>query len=85
VPDEHAAHPFYGTDIFADQEQAYIAQLLKKYRHETPSEELKKKIWDDLSMERYYGRIHIPFRLSLRADSQGKFPPYIEIILDTKV
>ena len=82
---EKHTHPFYGVDIFSDHEQTYIQNFLSKYKNEIPSEELKKKIWDDLQMERYYGRIKIPFKIVLRKDVYGKFPDYIEIILDTKL
>lgn len=78
-------HPFYGEDIFADSEQEYIQIFLTKYKKEIPNEELKKKIWDDLQMERYHGRIKIPFKVVLRKDAYGKFPDYVEVILDTKL
>jgi hypothetical protein len=84
-PETHHAHPFYEKDIIRDQEQEYIQKLLKKYRKEPVSEELKKKVWDELQMEKHYGRITIPFKIALRRDPYGKFPDYIEIILDTKV
>lgn len=79
------SHPFYGENIFAAREQAYIQTLLKKYRREPASEELKKKIWDELQMENYHGRIKIPFKVVLRKDAYGKFPDYVEVILDTKL
>lgn len=79
------SHPFYGEAIFAGREQAYISKLLNKYRNEGVTEELKKKIWDELQMEKYHGRIKIPFKVCIRTDSTGKFPAYIEVILDTKL
>lgn len=82
---EKHEHPFYGVDIFADREQETIEKILLKYKGETANEELKKKIWDDLQMERYYGRIKIPFKVVLRKDAYGKFPDYVEVILDTKL
>ena len=78
-------HPFYGVDIFSDHEQHYIQTFLAKYKDEIPNEDLKKKIWDDLQMEKYYGRIKIPFKVVLRKDAYGKFPDYVEVILDTKL
>lgn len=78
-------HPFYGIDIIRRQEQAYIQQLLKKYRQEPVTEELKSKIWDELQMEKYKGHITIPFKVVMRRDALKKFPDYIEVILDTKV
>lgn len=82
---EWPEHPFYGSDIFRSREQTYINKLLQKYRGEVANEELKKKIWDELQMEKYYGRIKIPFKVALRLDPLHKFPDYVEVILDTKV
>jgi len=84
-PQAEQEHPFYGHDILADREQEHIKNLLKKYKTEPVTEELKKKIWDELQMEKYYGRVKIPFKVVLRRDSTGKFPDYVEVILDTKV
>lgn len=78
-------HPFYGINISRRQEQAYIQNLLKKYRHEPVTEELKAKIWDELQMEKYHGRINIPFKVVMRRDALRKYPDCIEVILDTKV
>lgn len=78
-------HPFYGCEIIRRSQQDYIQSLLKKYRGEPVTEELKKKIWDELQTEKYLGRVAIPFKVALRRDSYGKFPDYIEVILDTKV
>lgn len=78
-------HPFYGHVIYRGRQEEYIEELLKKYKKEPATEELKKKIWDELQMEKYHGRITIPFKIALRRDSSGKFPDYVEVILDTKV
>lgn len=78
-------HPFYGYDIIRRQEKKYIEDLLKKYRDEPVTEELKKKVWDELQMEKYHGRVKIPFKLAIRKDPTGKFPDRLEVILDTKV
>ena len=59
--------------------------LLKKYDKEPATEELKKKIWDELQNEKFLGRVTIPFKIVLRRDPKGQFPSYIEVILDTKV
>ena len=85
--DEHALHehPFYGYFIYRHQQEEYIKDLLKKYKKEPVTEELKKKIWDELQMEKYLGRVTIPFKMAVRRDPYGKFPDFIEIILDTKV
>jgi hypothetical protein len=78
-------HPFYGIDIIRRQEQEYIQNILKKYRHEPVTDELKGKIWDELQMEKFNGKITIPFKVVMRRDASKKFPDYIEVILDTKV
>ena len=78
-------HPFYGVHIIRRKEQEYIQQLLKKYRHEPVTDELKAKIWDELQMEKYKGSLTIPFKVVMRRDALKKYPEYIEIILDTKV
>lgn len=78
-------HPFYGVEIVRRKEHEYIQTLLRKYRKEPITEELKKKIWDELQMEKHHGRITIPFKMTYRRDPYGKFPDQIEIILDTKV
>lgn len=78
-------HPFYGYDIIRNKEQAYITNLLKKYRHLPVTEELKAKIWDELQMEKYKGTVTIPFKVVMRRDTQKKYHDYIEVILDTKV
>lgn len=78
-------HPFYGQEIIRRKEQEYITKILAKYRNEPVNDDLKKKVWDDLQMEKYRGNITIPFRVVGRYDATGKFPNFIEVILDTKV
>lgn len=78
-------HPFYGHVIIRRKEEEYIKSLMQKYQHETVNEELKKKVWDELQMEKHYGRVTIPFKLAVRMDPYGKFPDQLEVILDTKV
>lgn len=77
--------PFYGKEIVRRQEQEYIQKLLRKYKDESVNETLKQKVWDELMQEKHLGRISIPFKMALRKDPTGKFPNFIEIILDTKV
>ncbi len=81
--DEHP--PFYGEDVLRHQEQRTIQKLLAKYKDEPVTEELQKKIWDDLQREKFLGRIKIPFKVVMRRDFSRQFPDYIEVILDTKV
>lgn len=85
LPPEEHEHPFYGVDVIRRREQAFIQNLLKKYRQDPVNEELLKKIWDELQMEKHKGTITIPFKVVMRRDASKKFPDYIEIILDTKV
>lgn len=79
------AHPFYGYEIIRREEQEYIKELLQKYKKEPANEALKQKIWDELQMEKYHGRVTIPFKVVLCHDASGLFPDYVEVILDTKV
>jgi hypothetical protein len=83
--DQEKEHPFYGTEIYRGREQDYINEILKKYKNEPVSDELKAKIWDDLQMEKHFGRVKIPFKVVMRRDATKKFPGYIEVILDTKL
>lgn len=78
-------HPFYDVDIVRREQQEYIQDILKKYRKEPVTEELKKKIWEELQQEKHLGRIVIPFKMTSRRDPYGKFPEQIDVILDTKV
>lgn len=82
---EQHEHPFYGYDIIRRKEQEYIQSLLSKYQHEVVTDDLKKRVWDELQREKYLGRITIPFKLAVRRDPYGNFPDAIEVILDTKV
>lgn len=82
---ESHEHPFYGHVIIRRTQEEYIKSLMKKYQHEPVNEELKKKVWDELQMEKHLGNITIPFKLTVRMDPYGKFPDLLEVILDTKV
>jgi hypothetical protein len=79
------AHPFYGKEIFADREQEKVKALLAKFKGLPVDEELKAKIWDELQMQKSLGTISIPFKVAMRRDATGKFPPCIEVILDSKL
>ncbi len=76
---------FYGKPVLEEREQEYIEKILSKYRSETASPELKKKIWDELQHEKHLGNITIPFKVVYRHDAYGKYPDAIEVILDTKL
>ncbi|CCB91244.1 putative uncharacterized protein [Waddlia chondrophila 2032/99] len=78
-------HPFYGKEIYRDREEKYIKRLLKKYRKEPATEELKEKIWNELMWEKHLGNITIPFKVVIRKDSSNQYPEIVEVILDTKV
>ncbi len=82
---EHEEPPFYGSDIYRDREQEYINKILSKYKNEIVNEELKQKIWDELSWEKHLGNIKIPLKVVINKDDEKKFPDTIEVILDTKV
>jgi hypothetical protein len=77
--------PFYGKEIDPGSEQECIEKILSKYRHEPVSEELKKKIHNELAAAKARGVISIPFKVVMQKDSTGKHPDYIEVILETKV
>ncbi|MBA3720913.1 MAG: hypothetical protein H0W88_00755 [Parachlamydiaceae bacterium] len=83
--DTEEEHPFYGKEVVRRSEQDYINLLLKKYKNDPVNDTLQAKIWDELQMEKHYGRITIPFKVVMRRDVTKKFPDYIEVILDTKV
>lgn len=84
MTDKHE-HPFYGYEIIRREQQEYIRQLMHKYQQEPVTDELKKKVWDELQQEKWRGTVTIPFKLAVRRDPYGKFPDRIEVILDTKV
>lgn len=82
---KNQGHPFYGYVIIRNREQEYIENLMKKYKNEPVNDALKQKVWDELQQEKFLGNITIPFKIATRIDPSGKFPDYIEVILDTKV
>ena len=85
LPEAHEEHPFYGYEIYRGDQEALIKRLLKKYESEPFSEELKKKVWDELQREKYLGNVTIPFKIAVRKDPYHRFPDKIEVILDSKV
>lgn len=78
-------HLFYEKHIHRDREEEYIEEVLKKYRKEPVSDELKEKIWNELQALKYDGKINIPFKIVTRKDPSKNRPDYIEVILDTRV
>ncbi len=80
----HAA-PYYGKEICRDEEHLYIEKVLKKHKGEVATEELRKKIYDDLMWEKHLGHVTIPFKIVLVKDESGHGVDYIDILLDTKV
>jgi hypothetical protein len=81
----HHNKPFYDVDILRAREQEYIQSLLSKYRKLPVTEELRQKIYDDLTEAKFQKKIRIPFKVVLRRDPTGKYPDVIDVILDTKV
>jgi hypothetical protein len=83
---EEAGHaPFYGADIIRRKEHELIEAVLAKFKKEPVNEDLKKKIYEALHEEKVKGNLKIPFKVILKQDPSGKFAPYVEILLDTKV
>jgi len=79
------SEPFYGYDILRDEQQALVNRLLAKYKGREVTDELKKEIWDELQWQKHLGNITIPFKVVMRRDPTGKYPEFVEVILDTKV
>lgn len=77
--------PFYGQKIDPVHQQQVIKKILLKYRKEPPTEELKRKIYNELVEAKAQGKITIPFKVVMRKHSRDKQRDYIEVILDTKV
>ena len=78
-------HPFYDQEIVRDDQEAYIEALMKRFKGREVNDELKKEIWNELQNQKHKGNITIPFKMATRKDPTGKFPDYIEVILDSKV
>jgi hypothetical protein len=64
-------HYFYDQLIIRRSQEDYIRQLMKKYQNEPVSDELRKKVWDELQMEKHRGKITIPFKIAVRMDPYG--------------
>jgi hypothetical protein len=77
--------PYYGKVICRDQQQIYIDKTLAKYKGESATEELRKKVYDDLMWEKHLGNVLIPFKVILNKDESGHGMDYIDILLDSKV
>ena len=77
--------PFYGKNIYRDGEQAYIKKILEKYMSQPATEGLRQKVYEELMEEKHLGRVTIPFRVVMQRDPMNLGPPYLEIVLDTKV
>lgn len=82
---ENEEHPFYGKPVLRHREEEEIRQILSKYKNDPVDEALKEKIWNDLQMAKYEGKITIPFKVVMRRDVFGEYPEYVEVILDTKL
>ncbi|MEC7839027.1 MAG: hypothetical protein VX777_03190 [Chlamydiota bacterium] len=78
-------HPFYGKDIISRNEHEKVEEILREFKGEPVTEELKKRIWDKLQMAKHQGIITIPFKVVMRRDRYKKYPDRVEVILDTKV
>lgn len=77
--------PFYGKEIDPKTEQRTIQKILSKFCSEPVSEDLKKKIYEELTAAKHIGKISIPFKIVMRKFPDERRQDYIEIILDTKV
>lgn len=77
--------PFYGQEIDPDQQKKEIKKILSKHIHEPVSEELKKKIYNELIEAKESGKIAIPFKVVMRKSPDSVHRDIIEVILDTKV
>jgi hypothetical protein len=80
-----SSQPFYGKAVNIDREKRLIQKVLSKYLLEPPSEELKRKIYNELTRLKSDGKIITPFKVILRRDRSKMHRDFIEILLDTKV
>ena len=78
-------HLFYEKEIVRGNEQEVINAVLKQFKHEPATDELKNTIYDALCKEENLGNINIPFKVLLKKDQSGVHPDYIEVMLDTRV
>lgn len=77
--------PFYGTAIIRRREEEKVREILSQFDKEPFSDELKKRIWEELQAAKQRGDILSPFKVVARRDSSHAYPEYVEVILDTKV
>ncbi|MBB63629.1 MAG: hypothetical protein CMO81_01025 [Waddliaceae bacterium] len=75
--EEH--HYFYHEPISRQAQADYIQEIVAKYQKEPITDDLIKKVYDELMMEKHFGRITIPFKVK-NHDNE-----YIEVLLDTRV
>ena len=77
--------PFYGREIDPSQQKEEIKKILSKYIQEPVSDDLKRKIYNELIDAKARGKITIPFKVVMRKTPGNVHRDYIEVILDTKV
>ncbi len=77
--------PFYGCEIDPNDEQAKINKILSKYSLEPVSDDLRKKIYSELTRAKAEGIIKIPFKVIMRKHPTHAHRNFIEVVLDTKV
>ena len=82
---EHEEGPFYGIDIIRRTEEETVRKILQQFKNEPVTDELKKRIWDELQKAKFEGTLKMPFKVVMRRDRTRKYPEYVEVILDTKV
>lgn len=78
-------HPFYGQEISRHQQEEYIQSLLSPYLGKPATEEIQKEVYDTLMLAKHRGEVVIPFKVLLKKDETGYYPPHIEVLLDTRV
>lgn len=81
----HDAPPFYGKKVNRKKEQALINEILAKYKDEEVTDELHKKIYDELHWEKHLGNITIPFKVRIVETPWDGNQRYIEVALESKV
>lgn len=78
-------HPFYGETISRHAQQELIQKIIAKYKGQTPTDKIREAIYNELMDKKYEGLITIPFQVRMVKDEEGKYPSYLEVVLDTKV
>jgi hypothetical protein len=76
---------FYGKKICREDEEAFIKEILGKYKDLPINEETKKKVYDELCWEKHLGRLTIPFSVQIKKDPYERYPDFIEVLLESKV